>query len=76
MKFNLQKYLTRNKDPNTEKYLGITSDDFTTDEDLIKLVEKEGKVNNVRYNMESGIVSKDGGVLEIEIKDEFYRDNA
>lgn len=74
MKFNLQKYLTRNKDPNTDKYLDISDDDFTDSDELIKLIEKDGRINNVRYSVETGIVVKDEDIFTIEIKEDFNFD--
>lgn len=76
MKFNLKKYLKRNKDPNTDKYLDINDDDFIDDDDLVKLVEKDGRINDVRYSVETGIVMKDEDMLTIELKKKFKFDNS
>lgn len=76
MKFNLKKYLRRNKDPNTDKYLDINDDDFIDDDDLVKIVEKDGRINDVRYNVETGIVMKDEDMLTIELKKNFKFDNS
>lgn len=51
--FNPQKFIEHSKDnPNIEP------EDFTSDPNLLEKVNKEGKLNDVRYEVSTGCVFK------------------
>lgn len=75
IQFNLQKYLSRNKYPSKDKYLDINDCDFVNDEELMSLVDKEGIINDTRYNVQTGIVTKEDELLKVEFRKGYGWDN-
>ena len=73
MEFDLQKYLSRNKNCNSIKfkeYLGIEEGDFSDDKELVSLVKKDGYVNDIKFSVDSGIIiNNNNNMLIVEIKD-------
>ena len=73
MKFELQKYLNRNKDSNSIKskeHIGLEEGDFSEDSNLVSIVKKDGICNDIKFSVDSGIIiNNNNNMLIVEIKD-------
>ena len=53
------------------EYLLNQLKDKDDDSNLISLVKKEGKINDISYHVETGIVIKKDDVLKVEFNDKY-----
>ena len=67
MSFDVEKYLRRNPTPSDDPNLDIRQDDFSDDQ-IEKMVEREGVINKVHYNLITGKTSTlEGECLKLQI---------